>query len=779
MIPRLPAILARRRAVQPLRALPDSDVADQQLAGSARVATYLRARGAMPVDPEASVERRWRQTAGSAPAIAWIALVVALLVGSRQLITGRIPAFGEFLRFPSSPGQLFADFRSGWWSQGLGSGAAAPTGAGLIAVGSVLTLFHMGLWHTVSVLGLLLAGWFGVWRMCRLFPTARARITGVVVYAALPLPVALMASGRWTDLFAYAAMPWVVHLIRRCAGMETVGQTHVDIVEQYTDLPPRLRLRLFASLVLACAVPMAFQPAFGVVVLGVGVTLAVASLIAGVPWRRAAMMAAAALAAVVAAVVLHLPWSHTWFQAHGWLGITGPAEVRPSGLGLLRLARFDLGSTPLGTLAVALYLPLVVGLVVARSWRFTWAIRAASMVVVFLGLAVLTERGTFGFHMPDVALLLCPVAVGLALGAATLAAATQDDISAGGFGWRQPLAVLAGAAVLLGVVPGFVATGGGRWRMPRTTLISSLRQLPAADQRGDYRVLWLGNPRLIPVGSWEYQPGIAYGVSQDGPIGVEDLWAGTPSDAELQLGTAIDAIASETTLRAGRLLAAYGIRYLAIPVDDGSGGDTRQALAAGLVDALEDQLDLTKPLLGPVNYVLYENLAWSPVRAVLTSSIAAAIADDDLTDLAATDLTSATAFAVGSPDRGPATGKVAAGMLHVASPLGAEWSLRVGGTSVGPQPTVGDTRGFPIATAGTATLVHHTPLGRTIAVIGQILLWALVAVAATRADPVAWYRRRRGLAPAAPAAELALDDDDVELPPWQPGMRLDDVWGDE
>ena len=66
---------------------------------------------------------------------------------------------------------MLTDYRSGWWGHGLGSTTPVPTGVALTALASTMTLFHMGLLHTVGVLGLLLVGYLGIWRLASLFPT--------------------------------------------------------------------------------------------------------------------------------------------------------------------------------------------------------------------------------------------------------------------------------------------------------------------------------------------------------------------------------------------------------------------------------------------------------------------------------------------------------------------------------------------------------------------------------------------------------------------------------
>lgn len=174
MVPRTPGYFARRRALVKLREVPDSEVAVLQVRGSARLTSYIRSRDSRQVDPDSTTERRWRQTAGSAPALAWLAVGGLAVIGSRQLLTGGVPYFGEFLAFPASPRTMFGDYLSGWSGHGLGSTTANPTGLALLAASSVGTLFHMELLRTLLIVGLLFVGYLGIWRLASLFPTARA-----------------------------------------------------------------------------------------------------------------------------------------------------------------------------------------------------------------------------------------------------------------------------------------------------------------------------------------------------------------------------------------------------------------------------------------------------------------------------------------------------------------------------------------------------------------------------------------------------------------------------
>ena len=118
-IPRVPSIIARRRQIAGLRHVPASEVAGLQVRGSARLASYLRSRDRRPLDPDESTERRWRQSAGSAPTIAWLVVLALTVIASRNLITGGVPTVGQFLPYPDSPADLMASFRSGWSIHGV------------------------------------------------------------------------------------------------------------------------------------------------------------------------------------------------------------------------------------------------------------------------------------------------------------------------------------------------------------------------------------------------------------------------------------------------------------------------------------------------------------------------------------------------------------------------------------------------------------------------------------------------------------------------------------
>lgn len=755
--PRFPSYLSRRRSLAALRNVPDREIAGLQLRGSARFATYMRSRDARTMDADFTTERRWRQTAGSAPALAWLSVTLLALLGSRSLITGGVPRFGQFLAFPASPADLLSNYLSGWSGHGLGSTSAAPTGLALIALGAVATVFHMGALHTLCVIGLLFAGYLGIWRLSSLFPTARARVAALVVYAAVPLPSQLLAGGRWGALACYAATPWAVHLLRRLAGIESSSSysaTNDLSAEHYSHPATRKLVRWFAQLSLVTAVAFAFAPSFAVVLIGVGVVLAVSTLIVGGESadgggrgghvRAAATLAISAVAAVGVAVVANLPWAASLTGSDGWTAIVGVPGASARSLGVGRLARFLDDSGGLGVLSLVGFLPVIAAPLIARAWRFAWAMRAIAMVAGFGILLVMDDRDKLPWRMPEPGVLLVPVAIGVALAAAVTVSALREDVLSGSFGWRQPLGLISAFAIVIGLVPGTLSVFNGRWEMPERTLVSVLGQLPVNPAEGDYRVLWLGDPRAIPVGAYTYTIGIGYAITDDDLLSIEDYWAGSPTGVETDVAEALRNIADGLTLRGGRLLAPFGIRYVIVPIADGANGTIDSPLAApeGLIDVLDDQLDLAAPLTKPPNYVVYENTAYTPTRSVLSPEGAVASQQAGGEVLAQADLRDSVPFAVGSPDRGEAVGDITAGTLHVAVPYDTHWQLTVDGQRVVGRRAFGSTLAFDVTTGGRATLVYETDSSRSLWLTGQLVVWLALVLAATRFRPSMLLRRR-------------------------------------
>ena len=86
--------------------------------------------------------------------------------------------------------------------------------------------------------------------------------------------------------------------------------------------------------------------------------------------------------------MLNLPWLVTWT----WDDLVGAPPIGDPCRGLLELASFEIGTVEFAALSLALYIPVVAAIALARAWRLTWAVRAGVLVVAFGALAVLFDR---------------------------------------------------------------------------------------------------------------------------------------------------------------------------------------------------------------------------------------------------------------------------------------------------------------------------------------------------------------------------------------------------
>src|SRR5690606_5024044 len=168
------------------------------------------------------------------------------------------------------------------------------------------------------------------------------------------------------------------------------------------------------------------------------------------------------------------------------------------------------------------------------------------------------------------------------------------------------------------------------------------RALRFIDDENDdipFRVLWLGNPAAIPLGTWEIEEGLAYGTTDHGSPRVIDLLVGSDEGRTALIADMIELARTGQTARLGRLLAPMGIRYVAVPEQLAPAPFSSETLEvpAGLVATLDAQLDL-EPLDVPAGLRVYRNQAFfSPIAAVPAgTSLPEAPADAagrDLTDV--------------------------------------------------------------------------------------------------------------------------------------------------
>ena len=743
LIPRTPALLARRGAIAKTRRVGDDEILELQNRGSARLTSFRRGRDTETYIGAETNVRRWRESSLAVTAT-WILLLIGILIASRTLIDGRVPTVGEFLPLPSSARELLNDYASAWNPGGLGNTVANPTGWAVVSVASVLWLFRMGLGLTMLVVGLIIVGVWGAWRLATVHPTNRARITATVVYAAVPLVPGVMSTGNLSGLVAYATVPWFVHLLRVAVGIGTPdpAAAEIDLVEGVIPLGGRERVRRTALLVIVTALAIAMAPAIAIIFAVIVVVLGVTTLIVGGGLRIAGWMTGLGALAVVGGLILNVPWAMTW----SWADLTAPELAGPGGRGLVDTAAMAIGDAQFEWLAIALYLPVIVALAVSRAWRLTWAARGAGLVVVFLALAVLQDRDALPFTVPNVGLLLVPVALGLALSAASAVAAFSADVTGRTFGWRQPLGLMSIAAIVVGLAPAVFTVLDGSWYLPRIGAVELVEgELPDASEVGDFRVLYLGDPRMIPFPSTDLGDGVAMALVDDGRADLRERWAVADQAADEELRAVIDDIAGATTQRAGRMLAPFGVRFIVVPLVDGVASTTADPLPVpgGLLESLGSQLDLVRSITA-ASFARFENQAAIPTTAQLEGPLAEAAANDSVDQLVAVETSGATPVLVGAEATGAASGDVAGGVVHFGTPLDDAWRLRVDGEDVAGRLGFGVTTAYDVAAPGAATLDYESPSSRTWWLVLQAVLWLLALVAASRLSVPGRFRIARG-----------------------------------
>jgi GT2 family glycosyltransferase len=719
---RLSDIRAARAHVRSFRHVRDVEVRRFQTGGFARLSLFVRGQiGRGGEDRLAGLARSGRELAGSLQTgtarltiSAWLGIVALFVIGSRHLLLDGVPAVGTFVPFRGSSFALLREWVSGWRSAGLGSESPAPTGLGVFGMLGVLSGGALGLVRTVLIVGLLPAGAISMHRLAAPIGSRRARTVAVVAYVANPIPYNAIATGSWGALAMWAAAPLVIARVGRAATLAPfAGPSH------------RTRHHVLALGVVTALVAVVL-PAAPLLVVAIAVVLVVGSLLGGARGGSARVLTTAAGGALVA-MVLHLPWTFdflapgsTWSSLVGVDG-GGAARTLPE---LLRFQTGPLGASPAGWAFLgAAALPLLIG----REWRFEWAVRGWSLAIAFVGLAWAAERGSLPFDMPSTGVLLVPAAAGLALSAALGMVAFELDLPGYRFGLRQVAAGLSFVALVIAVVPTVGAAANGRWSAPGGDYRHVLERFAADARTAPFRMLWIGDPELLPLASWHLDDAVGYGTSIDGTPGADALWSGSDDGATRLLADAVGVAIRGETIRLGQLLAPMGVRYIVLTsqlAPDPYSTEERPP-PDRLLNALAQQVDLTEVDLNTA-LVVYRNLSYVPTRAEVAPGTG-----DGPVGLGAplsTEFNDARPVLT-DPDgyarwKGPINSNTRV-LLSAAS--SARWQLHVNGARSPRHKSFGWANAFDVGDGGPGTMRFKTPLSRYGMLLIQAGLW-LVAV---------------------------------------------------
>jgi hypothetical protein len=464
------------------------------------------------------------------------------------------------------------------------------------------------------------------------------------------------------------------------------------------------------------------------VVVWVAITWFVGGIIARVNVRQAAAAGQVVFALIVGGLVLNAPWVSQFANSQWTDHFIGSQSASMQRVGLTQLARFDGGLLRFGVIALGLYVPVFVSVVVTRSTTFIWATRSLSLVVMTGVLIVGIDANVLNIAAPNFGQLLAVVACGLALGAGALASFVFDDELTLAYRWWKPVVACAVVASCIGALPAVSMAVGGSWNQSQTAIADLYTQMQVNPPEGDYNVVYVGRSEVLPISAMRVTDSVSFAVADDGELTMRDRWS-QPNELDKNVENALHAVIWRETVRGGRLLAPLAVRYVVVPQIDGgeSTVDNPLPLPTGLLAALSTQLDFRR-VYQASDLVIYENMAWVPSLSVLdenTSALSKQAGDEVLLS----SVLQATMPIARTGDIASIETEVGASTVYAALPYSEGLRLEIGGVDVRPRVAFGGTTAFDVVEGGSATLKFRTPVSQYFFVTFQTLLWLLVILA--------------------------------------------------
>jgi hypothetical protein len=497
-------------------------------------------------------------------AIAMALVIVLWLVGSRNLFAMHLPLIGRLAPLDSW-WSTWRHFFASWSSNGVGSGAPGMPGYGVLGFAGTFVVGRMGVLPRLALVVAVPVGAVGVARLLRGRVSNRARVIASFAYLAFPLGVNMIGAGRVDVLFVIAGLPFVVRRLFELLWVPGFRSTPYPEPVHFgqrgwrsTEAGQRMVLIMLVALMTAMA------PATLVLV---------ALVVAGVwlarifeddeearhaqPWR---LLGSLGFNVAIFLLPLTIDFFAAGRRALEVFGLARGPWSSPSFSVLVRGADGTFGTNWTGWLLPAAAL---LALLLCRDQRRAIATKAASIATLALLLATLVSHHWLGSFAPDLDVVLSLYMVMIALLIGLGMSALELDLRQSGFGWRQIGATLSVVVVVVAAIPFLVSFSSGRFDLPTTSVAESLSALAPADA-GGYRVLWLGDPSVLPVPGWSIAPGLEAATSTNGLPGGDELFAQPNSGTTDKILSALQSAIDGRTVRLGDLLAPAGISTIVV-----------------------------------------------------------------------------------------------------------------------------------------------------------------------------------------------------------------------
>ena len=558
---------------------------------------------------------------------ALVVAVVALLwaIGARNLVATQLPLVGRLASLDSW-WSTWRHFFASWSPNGVGTVAPGMPGYGVLGVAGTFVLGRMGVLPRLAMMGAVPFGAIGIARLLKGRVSNRARLIAAVAYLGLPTGLNMIGQSRVDVLVVVATLPYIVRRLwdlLDVPGFRSPPYRAPVPFGQSGWRATEFGQRMSAVMLVAVATALAPSTLVVVGVLIVGVTLArLVEPDENGLGRPARLLGAMSLNVAVLLLPLSINVVIAGRRAPAVFGgVRGPWTV-PNFADLLRGVDGGFGHSWWGWMWPGVAL---VALLLTRSWRRVVATKAAMVATVTLLVITLSDHHWLGSFEPDLDVLLVLYGVMLATLVGLGVAALENDVRSSGFGWRQIGAALSVGAIVVASVSWMVTLGSGRFDLPTTSIAESLSTL-APPNATQYRVLWLGDPSILPAPGWTVAPGLSATTSMNGLPGGDVLFSPPSSGTTDVVITAVRTALEGRTVNLGQLLAPAGISAIVVmnasaPQLASVESSPVRAVPATLIPSLDAQTDLALELDTPSVHV-FANAQFSGIVRERTSKSA-------------------------------------------------------------------------------------------------------------------------------------------------------------